>query len=379
MTEPEIPAAVYVDNPELLEQIVDELRQAPALAIDTESNSLHAYQEQVCLIQISTREHDFLVDSLALTDLGSLGSIFADTNTQKVFHAGDYDLTCLKRDYAFRFENVFDTMLAASALGEESLGLAGLVEKYLGVCIDKKYQRADWGKRPIKMEMLRYAQMDSHYLLDLRDCLVPKLAELRRLELVLEDSAALASQTPAMKNHAEDFWRVKGLNGMKPPALSLLKQLNHLRESLAKSQNLPPFKIMSDAALVEIANTQPHFVEELDLLPSLSAGQVRRYGKELMRVVEQWRKAPGKVSRTRTQGPDDAVLRRRELLGEWRKQNGLKQGLPSNIILPRDLLEKIAQAEVKDLEALRGLMLGSPSRFEMYGEAIFELLREEHT
>jgi len=98
----------------------------------------------------------------------------------------------------------------------------------------------------------------------------------------------------------------------------------------------------------------------------------------LMRVVEQWRKAPGKVSRTRTQGPDDAVLRRRELLGEWRKQNGLKQGLPSNVILPRDLLEKIAQAEVKDLEALRGLMLGSPSRFEMYGEAIFELLREEH-
>ena len=377
MTNPDITLPIYVDTPALLEQMLRELRQAPALAIDTESNSLHAYQEQVCLIQISTREQDYLVDSLALPDLSALGGVFADANTQKVFHAGDYDLTCLKRDYAFQFANVFDTMLAASALGEESLGLAGLLEKYLDIHIDKKYQRADWGKRPIKAEMLRYAQMDSHYLLALRDVLVPQLEKLQRLAIVLEDSAALASQTPAMKNHSEDFWRVKGINGMKPPALSLLKQLNHLRENLAKSQNLPPFKILSDAALVEIANTQPHYIEELNLLPSLSVGQVRRYGKELMRVIEQWRKAPGKVSKPRSQAPSDAVLRRREILGEWRKQSGVKQGLPSNVILPRDLLEQIAQAELKDLDALRGLMLGSPSRFEMYGEAIFELLREE--
>lgn len=378
MTGPDIEEPTYVDTPALLEEMLADLRRTSALAVDTESNSLHAYQEQVCLIQISTREHDYLVDCLPLSDLNPLGAVFADANTQKVFHAGDYDLTCLKRDYAFQFANVFDTMLAASALGEESLGLAGLLEKYLGVQIDKKYQRADWGKRPIKAEMLRYAQMDSHYLLGLRDSLVPRLEALGRLSIVLEDSAALASQTPAMKNHAEDFWRVRGINGMKPPALSLLKQLNHLRESLAKNQNLPPFKIMGDAALVEIANTQPHYIEELSLLPSLSAGQVRRYGKELMRVIEQWRKMPGKVSRPRSQGPDDAVLRRRERLGEWRKQEGLKQGLPSNVILPRDLLEKIAQADVEDLEALRCLMLESPSRFEMYGEDIFKLLKEEH-
>jgi ribonuclease D len=182
-----------------------------------------------------------------------------------------------------------------------------------------------------------------------------------------------------MKNHAEDVWRVRGINGMKPAALSLLKQLNHLRESLAKNQNLPPFKIMSDSALVEIANTQPHFIEELDLLPSLSVGQVRRYGKELMRVVERWRKAPGRMSRPRKQAPDEAVLRRRELLSDWRKQSGLKQGLPSNVILPRELLEKIAQVPIKDLNTLSSLMSDSPSRFEMYGEAIFELLREEQT
>ncbi len=377
MTSPDIPMPTYVDSSTHLERMLEHLRQAPALAIDTESNSLHAYQEQVCLIQISTREHDYLVDSLALEDLSALGEIFADPEKQKVFHAGDYDLTCLKRDYAFEFCNVFDTMLAAAALGEESLGLAGLLEKYLNVRIDKKYQRADWGKRPIKDEMLRYAQMDSHYLLALRDCLVPHLESLNRLRIVMEDSAALASQTPAMKNHVEDLWRVKGTNGMKPTALSLLKQLNHLRESLAKNQNLPPFKIMSDSALVDVANTQPHYIEELNLLPTLSAGQVRRYGKELMRVVEQWRKEPGRVSRTRAQAPDEAVLRRRELLGDWRKEIGAAQGLPSNVILPRDLMEKIAQVPLKDLNALELLMSSSPSRFEMYGETLFNLLKEE--
>ena len=242
MTGPDIEEPTYVDTPTLLEEMMADLRRTSALAVDTESNSLHAYQEQVCLIQISTREHDYLVDCLPLSDLNPLGAVFADANTQKVFHAGDYDLTCLKRDYAFHFANVFDTMLAASALGEESLGLAGLLEKYLDVHIDKKYQRANWGKRPIKTEMLRYAQMDSHYLLALRDCLRPQLEKLNRLDIVLEDSAQLASQTPAMKNHAEDVWRVRGINGMKPAALSLLKQLNHLRESLAKKPEPAAFQ-----------------------------------------------------------------------------------------------------------------------------------------
>jgi ribonuclease D len=150
MATPEIEDPTYVDTPALLEQMLTHLQEVTALAIDTESNSLHAYQEQVCLIQISTREQDFLVDSLALTDLSGLGGIFADPKIQKVFHAGDYDLTCLKRDYAFHFANVFDTMLQPRAW-EGKPGVAGLLEKYLDVHIDKNTNpRADWGKRPIK-------------------------------------------------------------------------------------------------------------------------------------------------------------------------------------------------------------------------------------
>ncbi|MGV8049836.1 MAG: ribonuclease D [Anaerolineaceae bacterium] len=368
---------IFVDNRALYQQMVVHLTSQTSIAVDTESNSLHAYQEKICLIQISSLTKDFLLDPFPFDQLDALGQIFANPGIQKVFHAGDYDLTCLKRDYAFQFENIFDTMLAASALGETALGLAGLLQKYLEVEIDKKYQRADWGKRPLKPEMLVYAQSDSHYLLSLRDCLIPLLLEKGRMELVLEDCAILARQTPPMKNHVENLWKVKGVNGMKPKALSLLKQLNHLRETLAKEQDLPPFKIMSDQALVEIAQTQPKFIKELDLLPSLSRGQVKRYGKKIMKAVEHWRKEPGKVEKRRFTRMDDEAVQRREILGDWRKQVGLEQGVSSNVILPKDLLVSIAATPLQDLQDLERAMQSSPTRFNQYGREILALLRKD--
>ena len=378
MMMPEMPAPIVVENDESFAHMCADLAAQPAIAVDTESNSLHAYQERVCLIQISTRENDYLVDTLAIHSLEPLGEIFANSAIQKVFHAGDYDLTCLKRDYAFTFANYFDTSIAAAAVGEENLGLSTLLTKYFGFSVDKRYQRANWGKRPLDPEMLRYAQSDSHFLLPLRDRLLPRLEATGRLGMVLEDCAALAQQTPPMKNHSEDVWRVKGINGMKPRALSLLQQLNHLREELARKQDVPLFKVMSDAALVEIATTQPKHIQELDLLPSLSKSQVRRYGKQIMQTVADWRKSPGNLSRPRVQYLDESIQRRRELLGDWRKQMAQKEKVSSSVILPKDLLENIAAQPIKSKAELEQAMQASPTRFEVYGEELLEILRKEN-
>jgi len=375
---PEMPAPLVVENEESFAHMCADLAAQPAIAVDTESNSLHAYQERVCLIQISTRAQDYLVDTLALVSLDLLGEVFANPAIQKVFHAGDYDLTCLKRDYAFTFANYFDTSIAAAAVGEENLGLSTLLTKYFGFSVDKRYQRANWGKRPLDPDMLRYAQSDSHFLLPLRDRLLPRLQASGRLRLVLEDCAALAQQTPPMKNHSEDVWRVKGINGMKPRALSLLQQLNHLREEIARRQDVPLFKVMSDAALVEIATTQPKHIQELDLLPSLSKSQVRRYGKQIMQTVADWHKSPGNLSRPRVQYLDESIQRRRELLGDWRKQMAQKEKVSSSVILPKDLLENIAAQPIKSKAELEQAMQASPTRFEVYGEELLEILRKEN-
>ena len=378
MQSPALPAARIIDSPKNLTAMVEDLKKQTAVAIDTESNSLHAYQEQVCLIQLSTREHDYLLDPIAVPDLEELGAVFANPEIQKVFHAGDYDLATLKRDFGFEFRNVFDTMLAAKALAEPALGLAGLLEKYFDLRIEKKYQRADWGKRPLDPEMLEYARNDSHYLLDLRDLLVQRLKEADRLGYVLEDSAALAKITLPMKDHEENLWRVRGVQELKPEALSLLREINHLREQIAMNRDVPPFKVFSDRLMIEIAQTQPRYVEELELLPSFSPAMRRRYGSRIMQTVDSWRKNPVPGVPRANHRLSDREMKLRDKLTDWRKAVGEKDGVPSNAVFPRDLLERVAHRDPGSLEELEEVMRDYPLRFQKYGVQIFNLIKRKN-
>ncbi|MGI6258479.1 MAG: ribonuclease D [Anaerolineaceae bacterium] len=372
-----LPLARIINSPQKLHQMVEDLKKQPFIAVDTESNSLHAYQEQVCLIQISTIKTDYLIDTIALTDLDELGEIFADSAIQKVFHAGDYDIATLKRDFGFEIRNVFDTMLAATALAEPAIGLAALLEKYFDLKLEKKYQRANWGKRPLDPEMLAYAQNDSHYLLELRDILAKQLEEVGRLEAVLEDSAALAKVTLPMKDHEEDLWRVRGVQDLKPEALSLLREINHLREQIAMNRNVPPFKVFSDRLMIEVAQTQPHYLEELALLPSFSPAMMRRYGSQIMQTVEKWRRNPVPVKPRKITRLSDRELKLRDKLTNWRKAVGEKEGIPSNAVFPRDLLERIAHYDPTSMEALEEVMEDYPHRFQKYGTRIFNLIKRK--
>ena len=370
----ELPPAHIVDTSEKFSHMVADLKNQTSIAVDTESNSLHAYQEQVCLVQISTIDKDYVVDPILVPDLDELEAVFDDPGIQKIFHAGDYDLATLKRDFDFEFQNLFDTMLAATALAEPAIGLAALLEKYLDLKIEKKFQRADWGKRPLDPEMLSYAQNDSHYLIPLRDILSQRLLQAGRLQNVLEDSAALAKVTLPMKDHEEDFWRVRGVQDLKPPALSLLKQLNHLRENLAMQRDVPPFKVFSDKLMIEVAQTQPKYREELSLLPSFSPSLNRRYGEQIMRVVSAWHKNPQPVKPRKNNRLGEREVKLRDALTAWRKEVGEKESIPSNAVFPRDLLDKIANQNPGSLDELEEVMQDYPHRFKEYGPQILNLL-----
>ncbi len=126
MSSKSLPKPVMITRRQALMKMANRLANEPILAVDTESNSLHAYQEQVCLIQFSTPQDDFLVDPLALDDLSPLEPLFADQQIEKIFHAAEYDLITLKRDFKFGFENLFDTMLAARILGWEEVRLVSI-------------------------------------------------------------------------------------------------------------------------------------------------------------------------------------------------------------------------------------------------------------
>ncbi|MDE2141573.1 MAG: ribonuclease D, partial [Elusimicrobia bacterium] len=125
--------AILITAREHLEEVCVELAKCPRLAFDTESNGFYAYREKVCLVQISSPTDDYIVDPIAIPDISALGPLFADPNIEKLFHAGEYDVLCLKRDYGFTFSNLFDTMIAARVLGIKELGLAAAIERQFGI------------------------------------------------------------------------------------------------------------------------------------------------------------------------------------------------------------------------------------------------------
>ena len=154
---------VLVGTQQALSLMVADLKRQTRIAVDTEANSLHAYHERVCLIQFSTSEVDYLVDPLVVANLSPLEEIFSTHKIEKVFHAVDYDVYGLNRDYGFTINNLFDTMIAARTLGYTSLGLGNLLNEKFGIELNKRFQKADWGQRPLPDDLIDYARLDTAF------------------------------------------------------------------------------------------------------------------------------------------------------------------------------------------------------------------------
>ncbi len=371
-----LPKPIMVTTPEALQRLAAALAREPIVAVDTESNSLYAYQEQVCLIQFSTPEADYLVDPLALKDLAPLGPIFASEEIEKVFHAAEYDVMTLKRDFGFEFRRLFDTMLAARILGWKHIGLGSVLEVEFGVTVNKKYQRANWGKRPLPEEMLAYARLDTHYLISLRDRLLEELRAAGRWDLAREDFRRLREvdgHQPA--DDTASCWRVSGAYDLSPQKAAVLKALCEFRAGVARSIDRPLFKVINDRSLLAVAERCPHNLRELERIPEMSPKLVQRYGKSLLEAVERGlRAAPLRPPRTRR--PDEAYLERLDALLEWRKLTGRQLGVNSDVIMPRDLLTEVAAKNPMGKDELGEILAEIPYRLERFGGDILAVLRD---
>ena len=364
---------LFVDTPGKLRQTADALMAEPVVAVDTESNSLFAYHEQVCLIQFSTPTQDFLVDPLSLDDLSPLAPLFSDPEIEKIFHAAEYDLIMLDQDFSFSFCNLFDTMIAARILGWKAVGLGSLLQKHFGIKTEKKYQRANWGKRPISAEMLAYAQLDTHYLIPLRNLIKAELDRTGRWPLAAEDFQR-ACQVHIPAGHAEAaFWRINGARDLSPQQQAVLREVCRYRDRKARALDRPLFKVISNKALLKIAAACPRSLRELEAVNGISAKQVRWLGKGLLDAVERGLSAsPPKIPRK--QRPDDAFLQRVDDLRQWRKGEAQTIGVESDVILPKNLLYEIAEANPHTEEQLAALMVSTPWRLAEYGKAILAVL-----
>lgn len=369
------PAKLITASTEL-HKLVGSLSQNSSIAVDTESNSLHAYQERVCLIQFTDKSGDTLVDPLAIEDLAPLGSVFADAKIEKIFHAAEYDLIVLYRDYGFKIENLFDTMIAARTIGRKKVGLGSLLEEEFQIRLAKKYQRADWGKRPLNPEMLDYARTDTHYLQQLRDKLEEELRRLGRWELAREDFMRLPKIVLQHKEVKEaPLWRIKGIRDLDPNEIAILNELAKYREAQAQRADLPLFKIIGDKTLVAIAALRPSHPRHLEEIQGMTPGQIRRHGKGLLEAVQRGAKAkPMRRPRRGRYDPDYGD--RLEELRKWRKLAAQKMEVESDVVLPRDVMEALAKSNPKKLNEVEALLEELPYRLAKYSSDILKALKQ---
>ena len=365
---------IWVDTKLVLERAVADFVSEPRVSVDTEANSLHAYREQVCLIQFSTPNTDYLIDPIALTDLSVLAPLFSNPNIEKVFHAAEYDLIGLRRDFGFTFANLFDTMQAARILGYHCVGLDRLLGEKFDITTDKRHQKADWAARPLKPDQIHYARLDTHYLFDLRDLLEAELRQKGYWELAREDfSRACGPDEPKEKSNGGAYWkRFSARKDMNTRELTILNELCLVRNEIASRLNRPPFKVVEDDKLIEMARCTP--AHEVDLAGiGLSGRQINLWGADMLRAVQRGMDAP-LVTRDQVKRPNDAALKRLDKLKKWRKSVAEKIGVESDIVLPKIYLNMLAENPPKNVEELKIAMAKSPWRFGEYGTQILNLL-----
>lgn len=365
-----------------LDRLAGALRGEALIGIDTESNNIYVYRQRVCLIQMSTRTADYIVDPVAIDDPGAitaaLGPVFADPAVEKIFHAAEYDVACLKRDFNFTFANLFDTLIAARLCGMQQLGLVALLDTFFGVASDKRHQRDNWGVRPLAADALLYAQMDTHYLPALRDRLSAQLAERGQLAEARRRSSAVGERPAAAHQFdPEAYWRLVKPNRLRARETAILREVYLTREALAVAHDLPFVRVFNDRALVQIARAAPHRADDLRRIEALTGEQAQRCGQAVLEAVARGERAPIPRPPTPPQPPPETLemSERVRALREWRRLYAREHGLESDVVLAKDALNAIAEQMPDSIEALMALPGMNAAGAAAYGTGILEALR----
>jgi ribonuclease D len=346
---------LYVRTSDELAALMRRLARESQVAVDTEAASFHRFVDRIYLIQLSSKRETAIVDPLTVTDVSTFGALLADQAIEVVFHDADYDLRILDRDYGFHARRLFDTRIAASLLGEPAVGLAALLEKHVGVKLDKKYQRADWSRRPLPPEMLEYAATDTRHLLALRERLRARLQALGRLAWAEEEFARLEGVrwTPAETN-GDAYMRMKGARALTRRGLAVLRELVPWREGIAAELDRASFRVVSNEALLALSEAPPRSRQELSKVRGLSPRLIAERGESLLAVIERGLSVPDKdlprYPRAERRASDPAFDQVVDRLKRVRNEAAERLDLDPGVLCPKGTLEAVARSRPKSAQ-----------------------------
>lgn len=376
-----------IKNPEIvvsseaLGSLVKRISREPVLAFDLEADSLHHYREKVCLIQVSTVSETVLIDTLALPDLSPLALVMADPAIRKVFHGADYDIRSLHREFGMNVNNLFDTMVACQFLGYKELGLAAVLKGRFGLELDKRYQKADWSKRPLSPEMIEYAAKDTSMLIELSRQLEEELRVKGRLFWAMEEFDLLSKVRTAPREDEPLYVRFKGAARMEPRALAVLEELLRFRDETARQRDLPAFKVFSADTLRELSEKRPVRHGELAGIIGLTPKLIDRYGSKIIEIIFKAVNFPEEKLPSYPRSPRLTQYRRKEEvlkeLKRWRESKASSLGMDAGIIANNSLLETLAESLPRDVKGLESITAMKDWQRKEFGAELTSLFAAE--
>jgi ribonuclease D len=375
----------YVDSASDLASAAEELSHCKRLGVDTESNSLFAFKERVCTIQISSTKANYIFDTIRLPDASALAGLFSDPKVEKVFQGADYDVGLLKRDFGFEVNNIFDTMVAAQFLNYERIGMADLVEHFFAVRLEKKFTKCDWAERPLSIEQMVYLCQDTLYLNGLRGYLHDELVKRDLIEEAEIEFHHLEKRPPLEPAYESmSVWDIKGARNLDMHEIPVMYELFVWRQKRAKKIDLPPFKVINNKTLIDLAKARPRNKQQLLEVNGITSTVWRRYGQYLLNSVGRGDKRPAskvpapQVRRNDSRKPvhwDDQQLV--DSLKKWRNAKAEELNIHHLAVMPGHVLEEVARIKPRDLVELEAIEGVGGKRARVYGEEVLKIIKEK--
>lgn len=341
---------VFIDRADRSSELERALQTGGAIALDCEAAGFHRYSDRLCLVQLTTAEGvDFIVDPLAFDISPLLREVLEDPAVPVLMHGSDYDLRLLDRDLDIRLQGLVDTQAAAALLGESALGLAALLEKFLGVQLEKKYQRADWAIRPLPTDMLDYAASDTRYLHELVRRLEERLAEAQRADWATEEYRALEAIRWEDDSGIDPVTRVKKARDLSAREVDRLREALKWRDSIAQELDRAAFRVASDETLADVASVRPRSLSALADIKGMNGRLAHDRGGELLERL-------------------DVVDARSDtdVIGYPRRERGTGLGRPAPEIEElADRLKQVRNQKADELGLARGTLLSNAMLVEI--------------
>jgi ribonuclease D len=356
-----------------LKGLVDRLSKQPFIAVDTEFMRENTYWPDLCLIQVASIDEAAAIDPKADIDMKPLLDLFVENDeVLKVFHAGGQDLEIIHNLTGKVPYPLFDTQIAAMALGHgEQIGYSNLIESLLGHSLDKGARFTDWSRRPLDKRQIDYAIADVTHLATIFPKMVEKLKRTGRGDWLDEEMERLADPS-SFAFEPEAAWRRLKLPSRNPAVLGRLKALAGWRETEARTKNLPRGRIIKDDTLNEIVLHPPKSQEDLGRIRGLSAGwRNNDIGARLIAALNSAK--PLDASELPDREPKrpgltkDGVLVS-DLLKLLLKIRAKESGVAARLIARSDELEALAAGVRKGLNILSGW------RYEEFGKDALDLV-----